>query len=104
MSGVVPIGTEPAMNERVTGMECIVETERGAVAGDDCGTFMAFRGIPYAQPPVGPRRFRPPVELDRWDGARSATRYGPIAPQHVLPGIMGELFSPSLRRGTTVSA
>ena len=40
-----------------------------------------FLGIPYAEPPSGPRRFRAPVPVGRWEGLRPATRFGPSAPQ-----------------------
>lgn len=38
-------------------------------------TIAAYLGIPYAQPPTGPRRFQPPVidNLPRWEGIRNAT-------------------------------
>lgn len=35
-----------------------------------------FRGLPYAQPPVGPLRFHAPLPLARWPGVRDATRFG----------------------------
>jgi carboxylesterase type B len=40
-----------------------------------------FRGIPYARPAVGERRFRAPLAVDPWDGVRPATRFGAISPQ-----------------------
>ena len=40
-----------------------------------------FRGIPYAEPPVGKLRFRPPVLRQGWDGVRNAMRFGEIVPQ-----------------------
>src|SRR5215831_2747017 len=40
-----------------------------------------FRGIPYAQPPIGALRFAPPVRVDGWSGTRSAERFGPAAMQ-----------------------
>jgi para-nitrobenzyl esterase len=42
---------------------------------------LAFRGIPYAQPPIGPLRFAPPARLEGWSGTRSADRFGPAAMQ-----------------------
>jgi para-nitrobenzyl esterase len=42
---------------------------------------LACRGIPYAQPPVGPLRFRPPLKPVAWDGVRDACTYGPAPRQ-----------------------
>ena len=39
-------------------------------------TLRAFRGIPYAEPPLGDRRWRPPVPAGRWSGVRDATQFG----------------------------
>ncbi|WP_343517933.1 carboxylesterase family protein [Sphingomonas sp.] len=40
-----------------------------------------FRGIPYAQPPVGPMRWKPPAALPAWQGVRKATAFGPSCVQ-----------------------
>ncbi|WP_217142106.1 carboxylesterase/lipase family protein [Streptomyces sp. AC627_RSS907] len=61
--------------------EPVVSTPHGAVRGRYEHGVAVFRGIPYAAPPVGPRRFRPPVPPDRWDGVRDATAFGPTAPK-----------------------
>jgi para-nitrobenzyl esterase len=62
-----------------------VLTVAGAVAGAEerhGGVALnVFRGIPYAQPPVGPRRFEPPEPVERWIGLRDALTFGPAAPQ-----------------------
>jgi para-nitrobenzyl esterase len=55
----------------------VVRTRAGSVGGTAVDGLATFRGIPYAQPPVGPLRFaspRPPVP---WAGVRDATRFGP---------------------------
>jgi para-nitrobenzyl esterase len=44
-----------------------------------------FRGIPYAQPPIGPLRFAPPERLKAWSGTRSAERFGPAPMQPANP-------------------
>ena len=40
-----------------------------------------YKGLPYALPPAGMLRWRPPVALPRWEGVRDATRSGPACPQ-----------------------
>jgi para-nitrobenzyl esterase len=58
-----------------------VKTTRGTVRGAWEDGIAAFRGIPFAQPPVGKLRFRPPAPPEPWDGAREATSYGEVVPQ-----------------------
>jgi para-nitrobenzyl esterase len=54
----------------------IVETNAGPVVGRRLGALNLFKGIPYAVPPVGPLRFRPPEPLPRWSEVRDASRFG----------------------------
>ncbi|GAA3431211.1 carboxylesterase/lipase family protein [Kutzneria kofuensis] len=67
-------------------MTAIVATTIGQVRGVDLGGAVAWRGIPYAQPPVGALRHRPPLPADSWIGVRDASRFGARAMQTVLPG------------------
>lgn len=53
-----------------------VPTEGGLVTGNGQDV-RAFRGIPYAQAPVGPLRWRPPQPAAPWTGVRDGTRFGP---------------------------
>ncbi|MGW2488972.1 carboxylesterase/lipase family protein [Streptomyces sp. NPDC001606] len=59
----------------------VVRTPHGAVRGRFERGVAVFRGIPYAAPPFGPRRFRPPQPPDPWDGVRDAAAFGPTAPK-----------------------
>jgi para-nitrobenzyl esterase len=52
-------------------------TLRGAAAGD----IRVFKGIPYAVPPTGPLRWKPPVPAARWSDTRDATEFGPVCMQ-----------------------
>jgi para-nitrobenzyl esterase len=53
-----------------------VKTKTGKVMGKADGTVRAFLGIPYARPPVGPLRWKPPVPAAKWKGVRQATEFG----------------------------
>lgn len=59
----------------------VVRTPHGALRGRHERGVAVFRGIPYAAPPFGPRRFRPPVPPEPWDGVRDAGSFGPTAPK-----------------------
>lgn len=53
----------------------------GDARGVRAGGLDVFRGLPYALPPVGERRWRPPVPMPRWDGVREALKPGPACTQ-----------------------
>jgi para-nitrobenzyl esterase len=59
----------------------IVSTSEGAIQGTRDGAAHVFRGIPYAAPPVGPLRFKPPVRAAAWDGVRPCIEFGAACPQ-----------------------
>jgi para-nitrobenzyl esterase len=59
----------------------VVATAGGALRGTTAGTVDEFLGIPYAAPPVGPLRWRPPQPAARWAGVRDATTFAPHCPQ-----------------------
>ena len=60
------------------------DTRAGAVRGRREERLAVFRGIPYAQPPVGEARFAAPRPAERWDGVREAFAFGPPPPQEPL--------------------
>jgi para-nitrobenzyl esterase len=63
----------------------IVTTGDGAVRGTTAGTVDEFLGIPYAAPPTGNLRWRPPRPPAEWRGVRDATQFGPSCPQPPSP-------------------
>ena len=55
-------------------------TASGQLKGVCSSGICKFLGIPYAQPPIGPNRFREPQPVAAWSGVRDATEAGPCAP------------------------
>ena len=72
--------------------QVVVKTSFGRLAGVREDGLSVFRGVPFAKPPVGPLRFRPPEPPESWTGVRDALRFGASAPQpkmevELLPGM-----------------
>ncbi|WP_319436274.1 carboxylesterase/lipase family protein [Mycobacterium sp. RTGN5] len=59
----------------------VVHTSLGAVRGTTESGVRVWRGIPYAEQPIGDRRFRAPIPLQSWSGVRDAVEFGPMPPQ-----------------------
>src|SRR5215472_4237191 len=57
------------------------KTKQGAVAGTYADSMHAFKGIPFAAPPFGPRRMRPPEPPPAWSGVRDCTEFGSTVPK-----------------------
>src|SRR5580765_279205 len=64
----------------------VVNTDRGPLAGKAVdGGVRAFLGVPFAAPPVGALRWRPPADVPSWTAPRDATAVGPACPQLTAP-------------------
>ena len=73
----------------VTGTD-IACTAQGAVRGMIENNMLTFKGLPYAQPPVGNLRWHPPVAPAAWEGVRDGSRFGAICPQIVAKKVTGD--------------
>jgi para-nitrobenzyl esterase len=62
----------------------VVQTSYGMVQGVQEATISIWKGIPYAQPPLGARRFRPPQSPEAWTDVLQTTQFRPMA---ITPGV-----------------
>src|SRR5262245_19218212 len=63
-----------------------VTIETGTLEGARFGTApneVMFLGIPFAAPPTGERRWKPPQPVEKWSGVRKAGTFGPACPQSI---------------------
>jgi para-nitrobenzyl esterase len=73
-----------------------VKTKNGAVEGTTENGLRVFRGIPFAAPPVGDLRWKPPQPVKNWTGVRQADKFGPQCMQR-------RVFSDMVFRGNGMS-
>lgn len=59
----------------------VVRAPIGAVEGDTKGDVLVFKGLPYALPPVGAARWKPPVAMPAWSEVRKAKQFAPACVQ-----------------------
>jgi len=73
------VGVSPQADED----PLVVDTKYGRVRGKRVSKADVFLGIPFAQPPLGDLRWRPPVDPTPWTDVRDATSYALAAPQRI---------------------
>lgn len=66
--------------------DLLVSVADGQVRGSRAEGVDAFKGIPFAAPATGDRRWAPPQPVQPWQGVRDATRFGPDCMQTPFPG------------------
>jgi len=73
----------------------LVATHDGRIAGvreaglpGSASRVAVFRGIPFAAPPVGELRWRPPMPVHPWQGVRKADAFAPSCMQHVIKELL----------------
>lgn len=59
----------------------MVDTPAGKLRGESQAGVRVFRGVPFAQPPIGPGRFLPPAPVQPWTGVREARQFAAAAVQ-----------------------
>jgi para-nitrobenzyl esterase len=78
-------GVSTAATHGNGGATPVVTIMDGAVRGKTTGATDEFLGIPYAAPPVGSLRWRPPQPAARWSGERDVTTFAPHCAQPATP-------------------
>ena len=58
-----------------------IRLDSGRISGVASGDVHVYKGIPFAAPPVGKLRWRPPQPVPPWDGVRQCITFGPWCPQ-----------------------
>lgn len=71
MLAALALGTSPALAQAP-----VVAAPSGSVQGSLDGAIRSFKGIPYAVPPTGGMRWRPPAPMQPWKGVRKAADFG----------------------------
>jgi para-nitrobenzyl esterase len=71
-----------------------VSVQTGKIKGVSSDGLIAFKGIPYAAPPVGDLRWRPPQPAAKWKGVRSAADYAHDCMQLPFPSDAAPLGTP----------
>ncbi len=71
----------------------ITETENGKIKGlpGSDPRITVFKGVPFAAPPVGERRWMAPQKAENWEGIREAYTFGPISVQDT-PGLGTDIY------------
>jgi len=69
------------MTTSETTTDMIVETSHGPIRGFDDGQIKSWKGVRYAAPPTGERRWRSPVAPTPWADVADATSFGAVSPQ-----------------------
>jgi para-nitrobenzyl esterase len=109
---VVTAGTGSAVASPASGgTNPVVRVDGGLIRGVNAAGVSSFKGLPYAAPPTGTLRWRPPRPASSWSGVRDATQFGAGCPQALTgnpflpPGTISEdclnlnVYTPAARPG-----
>lgn len=79
---------QPSPQPSNDGVSPLVQTALGTLEGDYAdGTrdTLVFRGVRYAEPPIGNARWQPPAPVSPWEGVVAASEFGPACWQQLTP-------------------
>lgn len=85
VSGITIVALFALMAAHAAADDGAVKVEGGLLSGTLEEGVHSFKGIPYAAPPVGDLRWRPPRSAAPWQGVRSAAEFGDECPQELYP-------------------
>lgn len=72
---------DDSFDNESAGFALVIETEAGLIEGKAGETSLYFKGIPYAEPPVGSLRWQSPVNKTPWEGIYKADEFSKACPQ-----------------------
>jgi para-nitrobenzyl esterase len=73
--GILLIAAQCAAFSALAQGDVVVDAPAGQLRGESSGALNVFKGIPYALPPTGAARWRPPVAMLSWNGVRDAKHF-----------------------------
>ena len=79
LAPLTALAAAPPGHDRVT-------INTGTLQGATADGVISFKGVPFAKPPLGQLRWKPPQPTPKWQGVRNATDYGPDCMQEPFPG------------------
>jgi para-nitrobenzyl esterase len=93
LAGYLPVSAaSPLLAHTQADDPLVVDTAQGQVRGFIEHDTRKFLGVPFAAPPVGANRFRPPQPSAHWSETRNATSYGKSCLQHKEKGVVDPAF------------
>jgi para-nitrobenzyl esterase len=87
----VVLGMALSIGLATSAAEPVAKTTQGLLRGETTGAVSHFLGVPFAKPPTGELRWRPPVAPATWQDVRPATSAGPACPQAAVASLSGDL-------------
>ena len=73
---MVSLASSSMLRGKVVNVELSDAAKQSVSELPACRDIFTFLGVPYAEPPTGDRRFKPPQPITLWSGIRDATEYG----------------------------